>query len=280
RAQRPGRAAAAVREPAPVRRGRRRGGPALRRGVRAGAGAGDAADRRDRHRDRPPREGSPRPAVDPRGRAVPRAQVMSRRAWWAFGFMSVVWGASYLLIKVAINGGLPPADIAWLRVALAAVVLVLPGAWGRGPGVMSALRGRWRWIVAYAVAEVSIPFPLIAAGEVHVASSLTAIIIAAVPLIVTVLSLRFDPSERPTPIRAVGLAVGFTGVVARVGLDVAGGGAELLGAAAILVGAVGYAVGPMLVKLGMGGLDSRAVMGASLMVAAVLLAPFAAAALP
>jgi drug/metabolite transporter (DMT)-like permease len=130
--------------------------------------------------------------------------------------------------------------------------------------------------VAYAVAEISIPFPLIAAGEVHVASSLTAIIIAAVPLIVTVLSLRFDPSERPTPIRAVGLGIGFTGVIALVGIDVAGNGAELLGAGAILVGAVGYAVGPMLVMLGMGGLDSRAVMGASLLVAAVLLAPFAA----
>jgi drug/metabolite transporter (DMT)-like permease len=198
---------------------------------------------------------------------------MTRRAWWAFGFMSVVWGASYLLIKIAINGGVPAADIAWLRVALAAVVLVVP-AWRAG--TTSSLRGRWRWIVAYAVAEISIPFPLIAAGEVHVASSLTAIIIAAVPLIVTVLSLRFDPSERPTPIRALGLAIGFTGVIALVGIDVAGNGAELLGAGAILVGAVGYAVGPMLVKLGMGGLDSRAVMGASLLVAAVLLAPFAA----
>jgi drug/metabolite transporter (DMT)-like permease len=198
---------------------------------------------------------------------------MTRRAWWAFGFMSVVWGASYLLIKVAINGGVPAADIAWLRVALAAVVLVAPG---RRAGTMSSLRGRWRWIVAYAVAEISIPFPLIAAGEVHVASSLTAIIIAAVPLIVTVLSLRFDPSERPTPIRALGLGIGFAGVIALVGIDVAGSGAELLGAGAILVGAVGYAVGPMLVKLGMGGLDSRAVMGASLLVAAVLLAPFAA----
>jgi drug/metabolite transporter (DMT)-like permease len=202
---------------------------------------------------------------------------MTRRAWWAFGFMSIVWGASYLLIKIAINGGVPAPDVAWLRVALAAVVLAAP-AWRAG--TMSTLRGRWKWIVGYAVAEISIPFPLIAAGEVHVASSLAAIIIAAVPLIVTVLSLRFDPSERPTPLRAVGLGIGFTGVIALVGIDVAGSGAELLGAGAILVGAVGYAVGPMLVKLGMGGLDSRAVMGASLLVATVLLAPFAAADTP
>ncbi len=150
---------------------------------------------------------------------------MTRRAWWAFAFMSVVWGGSYLLIKIAINGGMTAADVAWGRVVIAALLLVAV-AWRE----FSTLRGRWRWIVAYAVAEISIPFPLIAAGEVHVASSLAAIIIASVPLIVTVLSLRFDPSERPTPIRAAGLVIGFTGVIALVGIDLAGSGPELLGA--------------------------------------------------
>jgi drug/metabolite transporter (DMT)-like permease len=198
---------------------------------------------------------------------------MTKRAWWAFAFMSVVWGASYLLIKIAIDGGMPAADVAWLRVAIAAVLLVAI-AWRAG--AMGTLGGRWRWIVGYAITEISIPFPLIAAGEVHVASSLAAIIIASVPLIIAVLSLRFDPSERPTRVRAVGLAIGFTGVIALVGLDVAGSGPAVLGALAILLGAVGYAIGPMLVKLGMAGLDSRAVMGASLLVAAVILAPFAA----
>ncbi|HEX3689252.1 MAG TPA: EamA family transporter [Solirubrobacteraceae bacterium] len=202
---------------------------------------------------------------------------MSRRAWWAFAVMSVTWGASYLLIKIGIEGGMPAPDVAWLRVAMAAVILVVL-AWRAG--AMGTLRGRWRWVAGYAVAEISIPFPLIAAGEVHIASSLAAIIIAAVPLIVTVLSLRFDPSERPTPLRAVGLAVGFAGVIALVGIDVAGSGPQVLGAVAVLVGAIGYAVGPMLVKLGMDGIDSRAAMGGSLVIATVILAPFAALDLP
>lgn len=202
---------------------------------------------------------------------------MTRRAWWAFAVMSVTWGASYLLIKVGINGGMPALDVAWLRVAMAAVILMVL-AWRAG--VLGTLSGRWRWVVGYAVAEISIPFPLIAAGEVHIASSLAAIIIASVPLIVTVLSLRFDPSERPTPTRAVGLIIGFAGVIALVGIDVAGSSAELLGALAVLVGAVGYAIGPMLVKLGMDGIDSRAAMGASLVIATVILAPFAAVDLP
>lgn len=202
---------------------------------------------------------------------------MSRRAWWAFAVMSVVWGASYLLIKIGIEGGVPAPDVAWLRVALAAVILMVL-AWRAG--ALATLRGRWHWVLAYAVAEISIPFPLIAAGEVHIASSLAAIIIAAVPLIVTVLSLRFDPSERPTPLRALGLVIGFVGVIALVGIDVAGSSAQVLGALAVLVGAVGYAIGPMLVKLGMEGMDSRAAMGGSLLLATVILAPFAAADLP
>jgi drug/metabolite transporter (DMT)-like permease len=198
---------------------------------------------------------------------------MTRRAWIAFAAMSVLWGVSYLLIKVAIRGGLPAPDVAWLRVAIAAVVLTAL-AWRAG--TLGSLRGRGRWLMAYAVAEISIPFPLIAAGEVHVASSLAAIIIAAVPLIGAVLALRFDHSERPTPVRAAGLALGFAGVITLVGLDVAGNSAELLGSLAILVAAVGYAIGPMLVKHRLGGLDPRALLGASLSLAAVILAPFAA----
>jgi uncharacterized membrane protein len=97
-----------------------------------------------------------------------------------------------------------------------------------------------------------------------------------VPLIVALLALRFDHSERPTPVRALGLLMGFGGVVALVGIDIAGKGGELLGAGAILLAAVGYAIGPMLIKLRMAELDPRATMGASLAIASVLLAPAAA----
>ncbi len=202
---------------------------------------------------------------------------MSRRAWVAFAAMSVLWGVSYLLIRIAVRNGLTAATVAWLRVALAAVLLMIL-AWRAG--TLGTLRGHGRWLVAYAIVEISIPFPLIAAGEVHVASSLAAIIIASVPLIGAVLALRFDHAERPTPLRALGLGIGFCGVIALVGIDVAGNGPELLGAGAILVAAVGYSIGPMIVKHGLAGIDPRAMMGASLSMAALVLAPFAALDLP
>jgi drug/metabolite transporter (DMT)-like permease len=202
---------------------------------------------------------------------------MSRRAWLAFAATSLIWGIPYLFIRIAVRGGVTPFVLAWGRVTLAAVVL-LALAWRAG--TLSTLRGRWRWMAAYAVAEVTIPFPLIAAGEEHVASSLAAIIIAAVPLIGALLALRFDHSERPTPLRALGLVIGFGGVIALVGIDVAGRAGELLGTGAILLAAVGYSIGPMIIKHRLAGLDPRAMIGASLAVASVLLAPAAALDLP
>lgn len=203
---------------------------------------------------------------------------MSTRAWIAFALQSVLWGVPYLFIKIAVDGDISPVFIAWARTALAAVILI-PLAWRSGS--LRSLRGRYRWLVVFAVFEVVIPFPLIAAGERHIDSSLAAILIASAPLMVAALAIRFDHTERVEGLRLVGLLVGFVGVIALVGLDVGGHGSELLGAAAILVAAFGYAVGPMVLKRkGLTDLDPKATMGASLAIAAAVLTPFAAVSAP
>jgi drug/metabolite transporter (DMT)-like permease len=160
--------------------------------------------------------------------------------------------------------------LAWVRIVLGAAVL-LALAWRAGS--LGSLRGRWRWLAAFAVAEVSLPFPLIAAGEQHVASSLAAIIVAAAPLFVAMLALRFDAEERATGTRLAGLLLGLAGVVALVGIDVAGRTDELLGALAVLLAAFCYAVGPMVLKRHLADLDPRASMGAALAIAALVLTP-------
>jgi drug/metabolite transporter (DMT)-like permease len=202
---------------------------------------------------------------------------MSTRGWAAFAAMSAVWGVPYLFIKVAVDAGVSPAFVSFSRVAIAAAVLLALAAHA---DVLGSLRGRWRWVVAYALAEIAIPFPLIAAGEQHVSSSLAAILIACVPLMVAVLAFRIDPAERPTGVRLVGLFIGLAGVVALVGIDVAGDSDELIGTGLIVLAAAGYAVGPMVLKHGLGGIDPRAAMGGSLALAALVLAPFAAVTAP
>ncbi|HEY2478572.1 MAG TPA: DMT family transporter [Solirubrobacterales bacterium] len=202
---------------------------------------------------------------------------MSRRAWGAFAAVSVLWGLPYLFIKIADDGGMPPLDLAWLRVALGAVVLVAI-AWRAG--TLPSLWGRGRWLLAFAVAEVAVPFPMIAAGEEHVASSTAAIVIATVPLLIALLSLRFEPSERVSGYRLLGLVVGLAGVAALVGVDVSGDGGELLGVGAVLIAACGYATGPLILKRKLGDLDPTAMMAATLVIAAALLTPLAAIDLP
>jgi drug/metabolite transporter (DMT)-like permease len=101
-----------------------------------------------------------------------------------------------------------------------------------------------------------------------------------VPLIIALLALRFDHSERVGGTRLAGLFIGLGGVVALVGLDVAGRTEELIGAGAILLAAVGYAIGPMMLKSKMSDLDPRAMMAGALVAAAAVLTPFGLATLP
>jgi drug/metabolite transporter (DMT)-like permease len=191
--------------------------------------------------------------------------------------MSALWGIPYLFIKVAVDDGISPAFVAWSRVVLATVVLL---ALAKHAGVLGQLKGKGRWLAAYALLEISIPFPLIAAGERHIDSSVAAIIIASVPLMIAVLAIRFDQAERATGSRLVGLLVGFTGVVVLVGIDVAGRSDELLGAAFVLIASMGYAVGPMILRRHLSELDQRGVMAVALAIAALFLTPFAAASPP
>ena len=92
------------------------------------------------------------------------------------------------------DGGISPFFLAWVRLALAAAILfaVAPRQTRE-----LLLRGPRRWIAAYAMVEIALPFPLIAAGEQHVASSIAAIVIATVPLLIALLALRFDHIRAP-----------------------------------------------------------------------------------
>jgi drug/metabolite transporter (DMT)-like permease len=194
---------------------------------------------------------------------------MSTRGWTLFAAVSVIWGLPYLFIKIAVDDGLTPGFVAWSRVVIATVVL-LPIALKRG-----ALRALpLGWLVAFATAEIVVPFPLIGWGEQRIPSSLTAILIASLPLIVALLALRFDHSERPTRSRLVGMLIGLAGVAALVGIDLGSSSRELAGAAAVLVATVGYAIGPMIVKRKLAEADPVGPVAAAVAVASIMLLPF------
>jgi drug/metabolite transporter (DMT)-like permease len=201
---------------------------------------------------------------------------LSTRGWALFAAASVIWGIPYLFIKIAVDE-LSPSVVAWSRLALAAAVL-LPVAWKLG--ALRGLRERWRILTVFAAVEMAVPWPLLGFGEVHISSSLAAILVATVPLFVALLATRFDHSERPTLTRFVGMLIGLAGVVALVGIDIGGKRDELLGALAILVVAFLYAIGPMIVKRRLSDVDPLGPVAASLGIAALLVTPLALASLP
>ncbi len=202
---------------------------------------------------------------------------MTARQWWLFAAVSVLWGVPYFFIRVAVEAGLTPGFIAFSRVVLGFAVL-LPIA--LRSGALRGLATRWRWILGYTVFEIVVPFPLIAWGEERISSSLTAILIASLPLVVAVVGGYVDPAERARGLRLGGLLLGFAGVVLLLGLDVAGEPRELAGAGAVLIATLGYAVGPMIIKHRMRGLPPLGPVCASLGLASVLLAPLGALGAP
>src|SRR5918997_354116 len=169
---------------------------------------------------------------------------MTRRAWALFVAMSLLWGTPYLFIKIAVVE-LEPTFMVFARLAMAGVIL-LPLAVMRG--ALNGIGQRWRVLLAIAAFGIVLPFSLIAYGEKYVTSSLAALLIAADPLFIAILAMRFDASERANGWRLVGLCVGFVGVATLLGLNITGDPLEALGALMVLGAALCYAVSALLFK--------------------------------
>ena len=167
---------------------------------------------------------------------------MTARGWLLFAAASVLFGTPYLFVKIALDGGVEPAGIAFARAAVAAAVLVPLAA---ATGGLRNVRGRWSAVAGLGVLGMILPFVLVAVGEQTISSSLAGILVATAPIWVALLALAVDRSERFDRVRGLGLVIGFAGVVALLGVNVTGKDA-LLGALAVLALAVSYATATLL----------------------------------
>ena len=199
---------------------------------------------------------------------------MTRRGWLLFAALGVLWGLPYLLIKIAVRD-LTPGFLVFARTGAAAVVLV-PVVLARGE-LMVVLR-RWRPLLAYTFVELALPWILLATAEQHLSSSLSGLLIAAVPIAGALLARTSSERERFGAARLAGLAMGIVGVAALVGLDVrADDGLSFLEMAIVVVG---YAIGPRIFARHLADLPSLGVVAASLIVTALCYLPAAFLAAP
>jgi drug/metabolite transporter (DMT)-like permease len=199
---------------------------------------------------------------------------MTRRGWLLFAAMCVIWGVPYLLIRVAVRD-LSPAVLVLGRTGLAALLL-LPIAAARNE--LRPLARHWAPLLAFATIEIAIPWVLLGAAELHVSSSLTGLLIAAVPLVGALIARTTGDRERLALHSAIGLGLGVVGVAAIVGLNLEGAGGWPLAQIAVVV--VCYAVGPVILQRYLAGLPALGVIAASLALTAIVYLPIAAFSLP
>jgi len=187
--------------------------------------------------------------------------------------MAFIWGIPYLFIKIAV-GEITPALLVFSRSVIGASLL-LPIAIGRKD--LAPLLPYWKWILAYTFVEVAAPWFLLSDAERRISSSLTGLLIAAVPSIGALLAL-VTGGDRLDSRRIAGLALGFLGVAALVGLDVHADDLGAIGQVGLV--ALGYAIGPMIIERKLGTLPALGVVAASLGITALVYAPFGLTQLP
>jgi drug/metabolite transporter (DMT)-like permease len=170
--------------------------------------------------------------------------------WIMLLSLTLMWGTSFLLTKVAVGGLLPDLVVAG-RLVLAAVLLV-PFALALASRPAAGVR-LWVFYVLIAISGNVLPFSLITWGQTFIDSGLAGILMAIMPLATLGLAHFLVPGERLTRYRAAGFLMGFAGVVVLMGpdafSDLANGQGHLLPMLAVLGGALCYAVSSILARL-------------------------------
>jgi drug/metabolite transporter (DMT)-like permease len=199
---------------------------------------------------------------------------MTRRELTGFTVLAAFWGASYLFIKVALEDDVGPAAIVFARTALAAAVL-LPLA--SRTGALAGVRGLLGPIALLAAVQVAGPFLLISAGERHLASSLTGILVATAPIFTFLLAFALSGEERASGLSLLGVGIGVAGVALLLGVDAGGGSAALLGGLLVVLASFGYGLGAWYLKRRIAGrVEPVGVVAATMTWSALMVAPLAA----
>jgi drug/metabolite transporter (DMT)-like permease len=159
--------------------------------------------------------------------------------------LGAIWGTSFLFIKVGLEG-LPPLGVATARSVAGALTLWAFVAIGRRH--LPRDRRLWRHLLLVSLFTNAAPFALFAWGETRVASGIAGIYNATTPLFTLLCAIAFLRAERATAQRALGLLLGFAGIVVVLAPWRGTGHNPALGQLACLVAGASYGVGLVYVR--------------------------------
>src|SRR3954447_8998304 len=166
------------------------------------------------------------------------------RDWWLLGLLSLLWGGSFFLNAVVLKE-LPPLTVVFLRVAIAALLL-LPLLWIyriRFPKSVSA----WKPFLAMGLLNNVLPFSLVLSGQTYIPSGLASILNATTPLF-TVVVMAVAGEERAQARRIAGVIAGLIGVMILHGASVDFATAQGIGILFCLAAAFSYALSALLAR--------------------------------
>jgi drug/metabolite transporter (DMT)-like permease len=168
--------------------------------------------------------------------------MMNTRAWVSFWLLGLIWGSSFLLIRIGVVE-FRPVELVFIRTVIAAIGLGLVVYFRR-----VSFPTRWqtlRTLAVIGVGNVVAPFMLITWGEQTVPSGMAAVLQSTAALFSLVIAHFAFVDERMTPQKVAGLILGFVGVVVLFSgeLTQEGAGAVgLLGHVAIVIASLCYAI--------------------------------------
>lgn len=155
------------------------------------------------------------------------------------GLLALLWGSSYLFIKIAV-ADIPPVTLIALRVTGAALLLLLVMRW-RGERLPRD-PGAWRMLSIQAFLNSIGAWTLLAWGQQFVDAGLASVLNSTSPIFVLLFTAFIARHERPGGLQLAGAGVGILGVILIVGVDALYGlGEQIAGQIACLLSAMLFA---------------------------------------
>jgi drug/metabolite transporter (DMT)-like permease len=164
----------------------------------------------------------------------------------AFAIIYFVWGSTFLAIRVGVRE-VPPFLLAGLRFLIAGLLLF---AWMRAKGTVSPTTREWFSATLLAVLIFVLDYGLLFWAERRVPSGIAAVMMATIPVFMTLSEILFLKTQRLTPRLVVSLLVGIGGVLVLVGRSISFGDAPIdtIGAIALIAAAISWSVGSALTR--------------------------------
>ncbi len=188
------------------------------------------------------------------------------KQWAQFWALALIWGSSFLLIKVAVDevGAFPLVSV---RLGVAAVIF-LTYLIATGRRFPSARKDQLA-LLFVGIFNTAVPFFLISWGETEIDSGLATVLNSTVPLSTLIIAHFALADERLNRPKIIGLVVGFLGVFVLASRSIGDSSGSLLGQGAVLLGSVSYAIAVNVLRLRLRHMDQYAVAGWSVVIGAV-----------